>query len=300
VDRRLDDPAFWQRLYRRPEEDLNPDGEAGGRAVHFDEHDLVAELEPRAAGGGDEEQDALEALVTRLVQSRIAALLASGDLAVGPAPSAGAPAARPTSGSAPILRSAGSTEPTAPVPPAAPPRAAAPLAPPVAPRPSSPHSPEAGGAVARPVPGGGSAASAIAPPARPPGPSAAPPAASPPATGAYVGRRPPPSPEASGALYVGRRPPPSTPAIPTASAPPPARAPSADLGPLWERIPKLPGGPASLMSAQGLSQDATMLLVMIDGSTKLLGLRTLAPHVDDERFAAVIRDAMSRGLLVLE
>ena len=87
---------------------------------------------------------------------------------------------------------------------------------------------------------------------------------------------------------------------PAPSPPPPTPAATADLGRLWERIPRLPGGPASLMSAQGLSQDATMLLVMVDGSTKLRGLRTLAPHVDDARFAAVVRDAVSRGLLVLE
>ncbi len=43
-----------------------------------------------------------------------------------------------------------------------------------------------------------------------------------------------------------------------------------------------------------------MLLVMIDGSTKLKGLRTLAPHVDDARFTAIVKEAMGRGLLVLE
>ncbi len=102
-------------------------------------------------------------------------------------------------------------------------------------------------------------------------------------------------------------PPPAASTPPRAAAPRPeapgpadARAQGADLTPLLSRKPRLPGGASSLMSAEGLSQDATMLLVMVDGKTPLRSLRTLAPHLDQERFVAIIRDAMRRGLLVLE
>ncbi len=205
---KLDDPAYWAGLYRRPTEGGNV--ELGPEGFVLEQADLVAEIPPddanEAAGTGAR----LEKLVELLVQEKVEALLASGQLvAASPARRQPAPAPRTTK-----------------------------------PRPA--------------------ASSAAAPAKRP---------ISPPPTART--KTPP-------------------------AQPPEDEAKDADLSPLLARKPRLPGGATSLMSAEGLSQDATMLLVMVDGNTTLANLRTLAPHLDQERFVAIIRDAMRRGLLVLE
>lgn len=256
LDRRLNDPNFWQRLYKRPPEEPTSLGDAGSRTVRFEQGDLVAELAVRKASSPQEALAGpeIEALVERLVTERLEALIASGALAAA----------------APASQSADPPRPAAPRPASA--RPATPR--PASARPATPRP-----APARPVP-------APAPPSKP-AHNLAPP-------------QPPPASEPEPAARPSAARAASPPAAPPKPDAAPSASPSSDLGPLWQRIPKLPGGPASLMSAQGLSQDATMLLVMVDGTTQLKGLRTLAPHVDDTRFAAIVREAMSRGLLVLE
>ena len=68
---------------------------------------------------------------------------------------------------------------------------------------------------------------------------------------------------------------------------------------MWERTPALEGGQAGLLKAQNLEPDAISLLVMIDGTTTLRGLRTLVPQLDDTQFLSIIRDAVKQGVLSL-
>jgi hypothetical protein len=73
-----------------------------------------------------------------------------------------------------------------------------------------------------------------------------------------------------------------------------------DLAALWDQVATLPGGQASLLSGNQLGQDGIQVLVMVDGYTSLRGLRTLAPHVDDDRFHHIVHAAVVAGLLAFE
>ena len=68
---------------------------------------------------------------------------------------------------------------------------------------------------------------------------------------------------------------------------------------MWERTPALVGGQAGLLKAQNLDHGAVSLLVMVDGTTTLRGLRTLVPQLDDTQFLSIIRDAVKQGVLSL-
>ena len=73
------------------------------------------------------------------------------------------------------------------------------------------------------------------------------------------------------------------------------------IGPdLWERVPRLPGGPASLVNAGDLDQDSISVLVMVNGTTSLQELKTLVPDFNESRFLSIIRDAMKQGLIELD
>lgn len=73
------------------------------------------------------------------------------------------------------------------------------------------------------------------------------------------------------------------------------------IGPdLWERVPRLPGGPSSLVSAGDLDQDSISVLVMVNGTTSLQELKTLVPDFNESRFLSIIRDAMKQGLIELD
>ncbi len=82
---------------------------------------------------------------------------------------------------------------------------------------------------------------------------------------------------------------------------PAVQIPQALLESMYDRIPRLIGGPEALVNARGLSQTAVMVLVLIDGGTSVKGLRSLAPsHMDDHQFAAILREAMQQGLIALD
>ena len=68
---------------------------------------------------------------------------------------------------------------------------------------------------------------------------------------------------------------------------------------MWERIPLLPGGQASLFKAADLGPEAIQLLVLVDGSTNLAGLRQLVPQLDDPTFLGIIRAGIRQGILEL-
>ncbi len=78
--------------------------------------------------------------------------------------------------------------------------------------------------------------------------------------------------------------------------PPPAARPGVGAA-MWERVPRLPGGQAALFNAGDLGQEAIQLLVMVDGSTSLQGLRLLVPHLEDQAFLGIIRSAIKKGIL---
>lgn len=125
---------------------------------------------------------------------------------------------------------------------------------------------------------------------------------------------PPPSPEIDDLAAEPRSIPrqASNPAIPVPQRPRGAPRPKAGrgkttvtttipIGPdLWERVPRLPGGPASLVNAGDLDQDSISVLVMVNGTTSLQELKTLVPDFNESRFLSIIRDAMKQGLIELD
>jgi hypothetical protein len=142
----------------------------------------------------------------------------------------------------------------------------------------------------------------LPPPPPPPARAAVPPAVPRPASSPSRPAPPPRpaafSPAAAPRPEAGPRPirpaPSSGGASPTASRPSPAVGAA-----MWERIPSLPGGPAALLGVGDLSQEAISVLVMVNGSTSLRGLRTLVPQLDDAAFLTIIRTAVKQGVLEL-
>jgi len=64
----------------------------------------------------------------------------------------------------------------------------------------------------------------------------------------------------------------------------------------WVRVPSLKGGPEALMSA-GLDPAAGLVLSMIDGVHTMKAIKALLPHVPDDTFLTIVRDALGKGLV---
>lgn len=140
-----------------------------------------------------------------------------------------------------------------------------------------------------------------APPPSPPnnGSVRAAPPPSPPTTGSMRAAPPPTNGKAKGKSKAAPRSSREGRATPASSGKVKA-APSTPDALMWEKIPSLVGGPAALLKAENLSQDAVSVMVMVNGTTSLGGLRTLVPQLDDRAFLTIIRDGVSQGVLTLE
>jgi len=155
--------------------------------------------------------------------------------------------------------------------------------------------PNAGGTPSTPRP-----APAVAPP---PPPKQAPPRPPAPRQQTVAPFQDPPPQRQQQATAPFQDPPPQrrpTPPPQPRPTPPPAAKPAAKPGvgaAMWGRVPRMPGGQASLFKAGDLGQEAIQLLVMVDGNTSLRGLRQLVPQMDDQAFLGIIRSAIKKGIL---
>jgi hypothetical protein len=64
----------------------------------------------------------------------------------------------------------------------------------------------------------------------------------------------------------------------------------------WMRIPVLKGGPDILMTS-GLDPVAGLVLSMTDGVHSMKAIKALLPHVPDDTFLQIFRDALGKGLV---
>lgn len=290
-----DSPAFWRSLYEAPSESsMGPEAESG--RVAFDAADLVAEISeaPTEQEGDAPTVDpaALEALVERLVAERLAA--------ERPPPRRAEPDTRPMASAPPRAR----REPP-PVPPTpAPSTRAAPAPGPIPPVTRAagsghdtprPGSPAPSSRPSRPRP----SASRDAPttPRRMPMPAAD---ADDPFATAISGEMPAaPAPEPVAAAPVEPEPVEPEPAVAPEPEPEPTPARAAPIDKTtghWVKVPVLKGGPEALMTA-GLDPAAGLVLSMIDGVSALKGIKALLPHVPDDTFLQIFRDALGKGLV---
>ncbi|MCO4772706.1 MAG: hypothetical protein KDA24_21925 [Deltaproteobacteria bacterium] len=272
-------------------------------------------LDPAAVRAAEAalDNEGIAVMVEAMVKERIAAMLASGQLSVGvPGGSPAAPGVfvppEAPSGKKPFAAPA--------APPATPtPRRERPVSIPglrPAPRrvPTSPglraipNKPQSSPDL-RAVPSKTSAPGLRAVPSVPPRPS--PPAEPQLRTIERPGRRdpspppPPPSrtprPAPPPKVKTSRGEPPvrlSSPRIPVPKRPAPEVG-----GAMWERVPNLIGGQNALLSSPNLDPKAITVLVMVNGTTTLRGLRTLVPQFDDAEFLSIVRDAVKQGVLEL-
>lgn len=139
----------------------------------------------------------------------------------------------------------------------------------------------------------------MAPPPPPPRPAPRPQAAPRPQRPAPAPAKPAPAPRPAPQQARPAPKPRPAPAPPAAAGRPSTKGGAKVGAAMWERIPTLPNGQASLFQAGDLGNDAIQLLVMVDGSTSLRGLRTLVPHMDDQTFLGHIRAAIKKGILDL-
>jgi len=330
----LDDPRFWQRLYSPPE-DSNTGSQDASSSMEFELADLEATLSPEA--DADElpvNSAALSALVERLVAERLQALQASGGLPETKRSTARPPPRRAVTSPGirtPPRRQAPTSQPSMRTierpgrpdkspPPPPPPRKSTKPPEPAPPLMASltPDEP----ATPRPTPRVKAAPKPAPPPrphgqARPPGPLTSgrmraakpPPASSGRVRAVTTGKIPvaPKPPTASGKVPAAPRAPTSSGKVPAAPRAPTssgkvaaARSPGTPDALMWEKVPSLVGGPAALLKAENLTQDAVSVMVMVNGTTSLGGLRTLVPHLDDRAFLSIIRDGVTQGVVTLE
>ena len=64
----------------------------------------------------------------------------------------------------------------------------------------------------------------------------------------------------------------------------------------WMRVPVLKGGPEILMTS-GLDPVAGLVLSMTDGVHSMKAIKALLPHVPDDTFLQIFRDALGKGLV---
>lgn|GEM_PF-2110283 len=73
-----------------------------------------------------------------------------------------------------------------------------------------------------------------------------------------------------------------------------------DVSSMMESVPSLPRGQGGLLNVQDLSTESMQVLVMVDGNTNLRGLRTLVAHIPEDRFLEIMGEALKRGLVAFE
>lgn len=296
MSRAEDQATFWEQLYTPPKD--GGGAGAGRAALEFDEHDLVAEIlggdggenKPKTqgavAGPAANTPAALEDALRQLLASEAGLALLEPMLkrmGVGQVSSPPAAAPEPTRTTSPA--------PSAPAP--TPTEASQPRSGAMAPAPSSPTSLPNLRAIG---PAATSNATLRAVPPAAPTPAVEAPKPRPAFAAALAGRATPPPPAAP------TTPESRTPVAPTASPPSRPAAPPAlplDLKGYWQHRAVLPGGIDSIATAH-LGQVARSVLVLVDGELDLERLKSLQPTLSQIEFALVVRDAVKRGLLVLE
>lgn len=271
----LNNPRFWQQLYAPPA-DSQAHQMNSIQTLEIEEGDLHAVLAPAAARTADGilDHDAVAAMIERMVEERIAAMLATGQLVAGVP--GGAPTGRLAEGS-----------PTPPMTPRRPAEGSRSEA-----QPSRRRQPTVTSRQAMPR---GETSSAGVEAAQRPEQGANP---------SHPSLRPIDRPAKTSPQLQTQSPPPppprtAGPRLDRTSAPDTSAPPSKVAAAMWERIPTLVDGQAGLLKAQNLDHDAISLLVMINGTTSLNGLRTLVPQLDDTRFLSIIRDAVKQGVISL-
>jgi hypothetical protein len=326
VNSNQDSPAFWRSLYEAPvESSTGPESDSG--RVSFDAADLIAEiadLPPESQGGAPNIDPAmLEDLVERLVKERLSAVVTSPLAAPVPVASQKrSPSTRPLRSEPPPVR-AREADPTPPrrepqMPPPSPSSAPARgvqtpgSIPPVTRAAGSGHE------TLRPVTG----SSPSLHPSRSRG-----------SVGGDAARAPNQLPERSvvdvdpfaSALGEAASPPEEAPSTEPeidfgfsasdspepeidygSSAPDPEPDPEPELAAdsaaidktsgYWMRIPVLKGGPDILMTS-GLDPVAGLVLSMTDGVHSMKAIKALLPHVPDDTFLQIFRDALGKGLV---